>query len=234
VYLPPSDSSGRDFGVVDMMTMVKKKTYCRLSVRRTGNGASTRRTVRARSTIFQPIALCSCNGDEMSGKTLGRMKEKASGGWRSIVRVGFTWPTHETNTEHLKRTSDIDKSKTNDRTTGTADRRGMNGRQSASRITTRDDAANTATRRMHARAAVTKNHRRRVAAGVRAPVVLLLWFPPTHPPADGQQTRRRRNNIIIVQVRWAGVTRSATRNISMENWPAEHRPMFFGPYYCTS
>lgn len=206
-----------------MMTDGEKKLVVGLSVRRTGNGASTRR-----STIFQPITSCGCNGD-----TKGRKKRWVERKRKRRMTIDRSCRFYVANTRRQTPntwngraiSTRATKKKKNVRATGTADGRGMNGRQSVSRITTRDDAANTATRRMHARASVvTKNHRRRVPAGVRAPVVLLLWFPPTRPPADGQQTRRRRNNIIVPD----GRARHVRQHVIYG--PVERRPMFFGPY----
>jgi len=174
----------------------KNELSCSLSVRRTGIRAITRRTVRARLTVFQPVTLCCCSsrssGDKRSGKTSEREseKERVTNDDRSLASVlhgqhtrKWTPKTRNGYREQPKR-----------RTTGN-DGQTRNERLDK-RERQRRRLASAATRRAHARAAITKNHRCRVPAGARASVVLLLWSPPAHPPTDESTNPSTEHNTI--------------------------------------
>jgi len=105
----PSDSSGKDFGVVDIMT-IGKKTFCC-----TPNGKRRKYATECSRAVddFSADGFVQQQRRRTVGKNVKNVgQEERESDQLTIDRVGFTWPTSENKHRKLERTRDISNGKT--------------------------------------------------------------------------------------------------------------------------
>lgn len=206
LYLPPSDSSGRDFGVVVMMTIREQKKNC--FVRWAYAGRETAEIRDGRFARGWPIDGLSADHfvlREQRRQAVGKNERQRKSEWRSIVRVRFTRPTHEKmdnensngyREQQIQQTIGHGGQTRNERLdTWIMDKR-------LARTTTTPPRQHSNTARARTRGHHKELSSSRVCRCARASVVLLLWSPPAHPPAsESTNSSTEHNNIVVGKTR---------------------------------